>query len=103
MSEKKIWFKTGYGRIKPVTVIKETAARLTIEETKYVVDDKPEVRKYVAAKRSSDIDFFPTWEEAHAHMLAKAERELAGARYRLQQAQGALGNIKGMKKPEDTP
>jgi hypothetical protein len=42
---------------------------------------------------------FATWEEAHAALLANAERELNNAGLALQQAQGRHGNIVGMKKP----
>lgn len=42
---------------------------------------------------------FPTWQEAHAHLLAEAELKLIAARRALELAQGEHGNIKGMKEP----
>ena len=43
--------------------------------------------------------YHQTWAEAHAVMLAKAERDLTTARRQLEKAQGDYGRIKGMKPP----
>ena len=51
------------------------------------------------ALKSEYNEIHPTWEEAHAALLASAERNLTSARLRLQAAQGEHGYIKGMKKP----
>ena len=50
-------------------------------------------RKY---SRAGWRRFFPTWKEAHACLLEKAEKELQHARRALQLAQSHYGNIKGM-------
>ena len=47
--------------------------------------------------------YHKTWADAHAALLAKAERELDAARLRLQRAQGDHGRIKGMKPPVEEP
>lgn len=43
--------------------------------------------------------FWPTWQDAHAHLLKRAEFRVNAARRELEQANGELGNIKGMKEP----
>jgi hypothetical protein len=53
------------------------------------------------AKRSQYDRFFDSWAKAHAHLLAKAEGELASACRRLDLANSTLGNVKGMKPPKD--
>ena len=54
--------------------------------------------------RSSDwCSYHDTWADAHAALLAKAERKLAAARLQLERAQGDHGRIKGMKPPVEDP
>jgi hypothetical protein len=55
------------------------------------------------SRESAWNSYHETWADAHAALLAKAERELAGARLRLEHAQGELGRIKGMKPPVEEP
>ena len=60
--------------------------------------------RFVAYRESRDSrwhSYHETWEDAHQACLAKAEHELAGARRRLEEAQGDHGRIKGMKPPAD--
>jgi hypothetical protein len=45
--------------------------------------------------------YHKTWADVHAWLLAKAERDVAAARFRLERAQGEHGRIKGMKPPAD--
>jgi hypothetical protein len=47
--------------------------------------------------RVSWRSYFPTWEEAHRHLLDKAEAELKSAQLALQRQQGRYGQIKGMR------
>lgn len=50
--------------------------------------------------RSAEWDqFWPTWGEAHAFLLRRAEQKLASARTALTMAQGHYGNIKGLREP----
>jgi hypothetical protein len=58
---------------------------------------KPQRENIVSGYRS----YHKTWADAHAALLAKAERGLAGARRNLEHAQGEHGRIKGMKPPAD--
>jgi len=47
-------------------------------------------------KRTEYENYFDSWEEAHAALLAASTEHLAIARARLQKAQGFHGNVKGM-------
>lgn len=42
---------------------------------------------------------FDSWEDAHAQLIQEAKHKVIAARLVLQQAQGHLGNIKGLKPP----
>lgn len=50
-------------------------------------------------KRTSYENYFDTWREAHAHLLAHATASLECARLHLAEAQVRHGNIVGMKPP----
>jgi len=45
--------------------------------------------------------YHKTWADAHAHLLAKADRDIVAARRNLELAQGEHGRIMGMKPPTD--
>ena len=45
--------------------------------------------------------YHDSWEAAHQYLMDKAERRLAEARRSLQLAQSFLGNVKGLRKPEE--
>jgi hypothetical protein len=53
------------------------------------------------SKRSDWDNYFDTWEEAKAFLLANAERKVAHARRELEIANSELGNVKGLKPPVD--
>lgn len=44
--------------------------------------------------------WYDTWEEAHAALLESAQSVVVHARRRLEEANGFLGNVKGMQKPK---
>jgi hypothetical protein len=97
------WFKTGGFRqtIEPVCVVKETGKTVTVRSESWSIGDGP--KRFVdrrADKRGTYECYFPTWEEAHAHALSRAEANLLSARKALQNAQDKFGNVKGLKKPE---
>lgn len=95
------WFKTGgwKEKIQPVEVVKTTEKFVTIREERFSFGPKKFDERRCAKEGSYDR-YFPTWEEAHAYLLNKAEAKLVSARRSLELAQGELGNVKGMKKPE---
>jgi hypothetical protein len=85
------WFRSaGYGaRIDAVEVSRHTDNSVWLGETR-------------RARHSVYDCFWPTWEEAHAHLMRQADAELAVARLRLQNVQARHGNVKGLKKPDNT-
>lgn len=75
-------------KIEEVEVTRETSAMV------YLAGGKRE------SKKTEWHSYHPTWDAAHAALLAHAEFQLKAIRRRLQVAQSYHGNIKEMKKPE---
>lgn len=72
------------------------------------VERSSESSVWIGGKRSARLShdwycYFPTWDEAHAHLIREAEADVQQARLRLDRANGALGNVKGMKRPGPQP
>lgn len=84
------WFEAMFGKIKPVDVVAFTAKTVTLTNGRR------------ANRTGSYREFYPTWEEAHAALVREATEEVESLRRRLEQANGTLGNIRGMKCPEPT-
>jgi hypothetical protein len=53
------------------------------------------------AKVTDGHEIHDTWEEAHARLTEIAEKKLENARRALDLAQGFVGNVKGLKKPQE--
>lgn len=93
MTEPITMWRSRWDEIKPVQCTKVTAGCVW-----------PVERKGRRESRSSDwCSYHDTWADAHAALLAKAERELTAVRLQLQRAQGDHGRIKGMKPPVEDP
>jgi hypothetical protein len=75
--------------IEPVEVIRQTE--------RYVIVANERRR----AIETDDDAYFPTWEAAHQWLLNTMGHRLELARCELAKAQGAYGNVKGMKKPAE--
>ena len=87
--EHTIWYEAcnwGTPTIRAVRVLRETAHQVVL------ADCTPG-----NARRAKANTYFPTWAEAHAHMLRMTQRELDAARVALARAQGRHGNVKGMR------
>jgi hypothetical protein len=86
MSE--VWYEThSWGeRIRKVEVERHTATSVWIKEKR-------------RSRLGTYHSYFPSWQEAKAHLLRAAEYKLDSARLALQRAQGEHGNIAGMKEP----
>lgn len=88
-----VWYEV-FGRInptiKPVSVERHTQTSVWVRGRRH-------------AQRAEWGGYFPTWEDAHAHALRQAEAEVMSARRALERASSALGNVKGMKRPEPQP
>jgi hypothetical protein len=76
----------GFGNklIEEIEVERETDASVWINGTR-------------SSKSCSWLRYHHTWGEAKEYLLNKAQNELDGARIRLERAQGAYGNVKGLK------
>lgn len=80
------WFRASFNRIVPVEVDRVTEQCVWIEGRR--------------RSRNGWEGFFPTWAEAHAYLLADAEKNVQQAQLVLDHKLGRLGNIKGMRQPE---
>lgn len=97
------WWRASYSwryEITPVEVVKELPETLLILERHGWNNDKPPVEARVK-KSSSQTRYFPTWQEAHVHLLEVAENRLQHARRSLEKAQSEYGNVKGMRAPSE--
>lgn len=88
-----IKYRTRFEKIEALEVLRETAHQVVLPPTRG--------RETRESKRSDWSNWHDTWEEAHAFLVDKAQREVDAIRGQLERAKGKLGNIKGMKKPAD--
>lgn len=87
--EPAVWYEACHGytpTIRAVRVLRETAQQIVL------ADCSPG-----NARRAKAGTYFPTWTEAHQHLLRLTQRELDAARLALARAQGRHGNVKGMR------
>lgn len=87
--------------ITAVEIIRETDKSVWFLRNSWCLDGDGEMVETKAVKTSDNHSWHDTWDDAHAFLLKRAERNIASAKWQLQQAQGEHGNVKGMKKPED--
>jgi hypothetical protein len=80
--------------IEEVEVVKETKKSVWVKREGWAKGTESIDRCH---KRASWHNYFDTWEEAHAFLMDKAQREVDSLRRQLELAKGKLGNIKGMK------
>ena len=88
-----IKYRTRFDKIEALEVERET-------DKQVVLPSSGGTRSYRENKVSDWSNWHDTWEDAHAFLIARAEREVQSLRMRLEQAKGKLGQIKGMK-PND--
>lgn len=102
MSKTTTWFQLEFDRITAVQVVRHTDKSVVLWKKAFTIDRAEDKFEEVRRARLSDWRcYFPSWRDAHAHLLAKAEAELAAARHKLQAAQSRHGNVKGMKPPKN--
>ena len=87
-----VLWRLRWGEIKRVECTKATACYV------WPADDPYRGKEL---RLSGATSYHETWADAHQACLANVDRELAGARQRLEKAQGDYGRIKGMKPPAD--
>jgi hypothetical protein len=105
MGETTTWFRIQFEKIQPVEVVASTDKTVTVRTYwRNNLSVAPQARDLKRHKFTGFECYFPTWQEAHAHLLKEAEGNLLAARRSLETAQSAYGNVKGMKPPkEPTP
>lgn len=105
MSEVTTWFETEYGKISQVQAVRHTEKSVTLLKKRFSFDSKVDELEEVRRHRISDWRcYFPTWAEAHEHLMRRAEAKVRSARNALKVAHSEYGNVKGMKPPaEPTP
>lgn len=84
--------------IEPVEVEKET------EHFVYIPTVSHSNKKPSPSRREGKISeyssYHDSWEDAHNFLMKRATDKVTSARVDLARANGELGNVKGMKKPE---
>lgn len=93
MSE--IWYKVvrGTAKIEAVSVVRSTEHKVVLAADGYYSKER------LCNQVSSYDSYYPTWDEAHAKLLADSELALNYARVALQRAQGHHGNVAGLTPP----
>ncbi len=86
-------FRVAYGEIEARKVVRETKHRIW-----FISSWRGKDSERSENKRSTDQNWFDTWEDAHAFLVEKAQQKVENLRLQLERAKGELGQIKGMKK-----
>lgn len=84
-----IKYRTRFDNIEALEVERET-------DKQVVLPAQNGFRSRKENKKSDWSNWHDTWGDAHAFLIARAEREVESLRMRLEQAKGRLGQIKGM-------
>ncbi|MFC0667045.1 hypothetical protein ACFSKY_22420 [Azotobacter chroococcum] len=74
--------------------------KVEIVECERATDSSVFVNGKRRAKESANERYLDSFDEAKSWLLDRADRRLQAARNALQRAQDQLGNIKGMKEPQ---
>ncbi len=82
----------GGALINPIEVIRET------EKCVYVIDYNGQPRRQMKENRYEQVH--ETWEAAHKFLMDAQQEKVDYLRKQLETANGRLGQIKGIKKPE---
>lgn len=81
----------------------EIKACICTKETAHYVwlESKDRLDRVSVTQLRKNGDVFGTWAEAHDELMRRAESHLNAARRHLEQAQGFIGNVRGMREPTD--
>ena len=92
--ERMLKYKTKFEKIEAVEILRETEHQVVLPPTHTNGKERRE------QKRCYWYAWHDSWDDAHAYLVAKAQADVDSLRLQLARANGKLGNIKGMKKPE---
>lgn len=81
-------------KIEAVEILRET------EQSVFIAAPHRHQKETREAKLSVYSSYYNTWQDAHAALLADAQRDLASKRDSLARAQAYEGNVRGMKEPQ---
>lgn len=90
-------------QIEPIEVVRETQKQVIYLRRQFSLSGPDRFIETRTPKDGVFEKFFPTWEEAHQYLLKHFEERVISARLRLEQANGDLGNVKGLKAPTKEP
>lgn len=110
MKNKQTWYQAARGVINPVVVVKETAARITIEYERTKIGWLDEdlnahgcstgIATKIESKSGKYLNYFQTWDEAHAFLMREAESKVAYAKKELERAQAFYDKAQSQKRPD---
>lgn len=81
------WWVVKWGRVTPVRIERFTDTSVWFNGRRH-------------ARTSTYERYYPTFVEAKQSIVEAAERNVLSLRRQLEQANGALGNAKGLKEPQ---
>jgi len=85
-------YRVRWGKIEAIEVLRTTDKQVVL----------PSPSKGGEERQAKETDWYTwheTWEAAHARLVSDAQAKVDGLRKKLEVANGALGNAKGMKPP----
>lgn len=93
------WYRVNkyYNEIKPVTVVKETEKSLVLEQTR----PSGKVDHYRAMKDSTYDIYFPSWTEAHEHLLRRCNQAVEVEKAQLEWALSNRAEVEAMVEPKE--
>lgn len=89
------WFELRHGDIRPVEV------ECFTDKTVTAIDSFFGGRARRRNRISDYTCYFPTFDEAKAYAIERAQEKRDNLRKQLERANGDLGRIKGMKNPQE--
>jgi hypothetical protein len=96
MSEKKYVYEADHLSIDRRELVAETPAFVTVRHN-YIDNGQCYERRY---KKDGWRKFFPTWEEAHMHLVDVAARKYNAALAEMKRAAADKAKIEAMRNPE---
>lgn len=83
------WWKTWLGKIDPVSVVRETDEFVWLHDTTF-----SGLRRDRKSKKMSAFEcYFPTWRQAHEHLMNEATRDAENARRALARAEERMTDV----------
>ena len=92
----------GDARIERVECTRATSASVWFMKRQFVIGgEEPPPVETKAARHGDRVNYHETWDDAHAHLLEHASFAAQSKRRQLELANAHLGNVKGLRRPEE--